>query len=80
MQESDNGGVTVFNVSGTYTLPDIYARSLRTQARGHTYQAKHECPFHNYICYTSGTLKICPNLAHSTYVLKCVHCDCGILL
>ena len=43
--------------TGKNTLPDIYARLPR---RVRIYHAKHECLC--YICYTSGTLNICPNL------------------
>ena len=49
---------------------------------GHKYQAKHEFPCFNYVTLLA-LLKSAQTLiatAHSTYILKDAHCDCGILL
>ena len=53
------------------------------EARGHSYEAKRECPCYNLyatlpaLLMTAQTLHV---IAHSTYILKDAYCDCGILL
>ena len=50
--------------------------ALRARGRVCIYQAKYEC----LICYTSGTLKICPNLkliSQLTYIITDADRDCG---
>ena len=62
---------------GMSDLPDMYARSPRAEGI-HIRQSTSA-----HVINTSGTLKICQTLivsAHSTYILKDAHCDCGILL
>ena len=67
---------------GSSALPDMYARSPRAagpRAEGiHIRQSTSAHVITNMLHF--GTLEICTNLAHPTYILKDAHCDCGILL
>ena len=66
--------------TGTSALPDMYARHLRASA---DISGNAQVPVLQLICYTSGTLKICPNLlliALPICIAKNSHCDYGILI
>ena len=66
--------------TGTSALPDMYARRPRASA---DISGNAQVPVLQLIRYTSGTLKICPNLlltALPIYIAKDSHCNYGILI
>ena len=66
--------------TGTSALPDMYARRPRASV---DISGNARVPVLQLICYTYGTLKICPNLlltALPIYIAKDSHCDYGILI
>ena len=63
--------------TGMSALPDMYTPCLRVSA---DISGNARVPLLQLICYTSGTLKICPNLlltALPIYIAKDSHCDYG---
>ena len=66
--------------TGTSALPDMYAQRPRVSV---DISGNARVPVLQLICYTSSTLKICPNLlltALPIYIAKDNHCDYGILI
>ena len=64
--------------TGTSALPDMYARRPRASAN---ISGNALVPVLQLICYTSGTLKICPNLllnALPIYITRDGNFDYGI--
>ena len=62
---------------GKSALPDIYVQRSRASAY---ISGKAQVPVLQLIFYTSGTLKICPNLmltAQLAYIVTDADCDCG---
>ena len=59
------------------------ARGRATPRTSEDISGNARVPVLQLICYTSGTLKICPNLlltALPIYIVKDSHCDYGILI
>ena len=64
--------------TGMSALPDMYTRFPRVSV---DISGNAPVPVLQLICYTSSTLKICPNLlltAQPIYIPKDSHCDYGI--
>ena len=61
----------------TSALPDMYARSPRAEGI-HIRQRTSAHVITNMLHFWPAQILIAP--AHSTYILKDAHCDCGILL
>ena len=63
---------------GTSALPDMYARSPRAEGM-HIRQSVSAHVITNMLHFWHSSQTLI-ELAHSTYILKDAHCDCGILL